>query len=292
MALNEIVVISGKGGTGKTILTASLVPLLKKAAIADCDVDAPDLHILLAPKMVQKESFLGTRKAVIDYNRCSRCRKCVDACNFSAVSSDIEIITTKCEGCGVCGYVCPEGAISLQDAVVGEIYSSDTAYGRMVHARLIPGEGTSGKLVAEVRRRAKRIAEERGDKVLLIDGSPGIGCNVISSLTGVSRTVIVTEPTMSGLHDLDRVYRVTRKLSLPAIVVINKFDILPAMTEKIVQYCEKNHIPVGLKIPFHRGIVDAVVNRSIPYLYNRRFFDTIGFTDFTATLCSAPEDRD
>ena len=287
MEINETVIISGKGGTGKTTLTASIIPFLKNPVLADCDVDAPDLHILLTPEIQTREDFIGTYKAEIDLEECSSCDLCRKLCRFGALSINngrIEINRLKCEGCGVCEYVCSQEAIILKEAAVGEIFSSKTAYGPMHHARLIPGEETSGKLAAAVRAGARKTAEQIDSRQIIVDGSPGIGCAVISSITGASQAVIVTEPTLSGLHDLDRVYQLCRKLNISVTVVINKWDLSPELTEKIEIYCEKENLPVNLKIPFNEAIVKAVTAGKIPSLAEKIFFNKIGFFEFLETL--------
>jgi MinD superfamily P-loop ATPase len=284
MNINEIVVISGKGGTGKTTLTASLIPYLEDIIIADCDVDAPDLNILLDPKIKSTHRFVGLKKAIIDQEKCIKCGLCEKHCKFSAISKDIILAQSKCEGCGVCEFVCPVDAISMEDAVVGELYESDTAFGNFVHAKLIPGEETSGKLVAEVRKKAKALAVLNNKKNIIIDGSPGIACNVISSLTGASQVVIVTESTFSGLHDLKRVYELTKKLNLKVQVVINKFDLSPHHSEMIEKYCSENNIVVGLKIPFTTKIVKSIVTKTIPSVGEKEFFKEIGFFKFINDL--------
>jgi MinD superfamily P-loop ATPase len=284
MNINEIVVISGKGGTGKTTLTASLIPYLEDLIIADCDVDAPDLNILLDPKIRSTRKFVGLKKAVIDKEKCIKCGLCERHCKFSAISKDIILAQSKCEGCGVCEFVCPTDAISMVDAVVGDLYESDTAFGDFVHAKLIPGEETSGKLVAEVRKKAKALALLNNKKNIVVDGSPGIACNVISSLTGASQVIIVTESTFSGLHDLKRVYELTKKLNLKAQVVINKFDLSPHHSEMIEKYCSENNIVVGLKIPFTKKIVRSIVSKTIPSVGEKEFFEEIGFFKFIDSL--------
>ena len=284
MNINEIVVISGKGGTGKTTLTASLIPYLDDLVIADCDVDAPDLDILLDPKIKSTRKYIGLKKAVIDNEKCIKCGLCEKHCKFSAISKDIVLNSSKCEGCGVCEFVCPVNAISMVDAVVGEVYNSSTEFGDFVHARLIPGEETSGKLVAEVRKEAKALAILNNKKNIIIDGSPGIACNVISSLTGVNQAIIVTEATFSGLHDLKRVYELAKQLNLKVHVVINKFDLSPHHSEMIEKYCLENNIIVGLKIPFTKKIVKSIVSKTIPSIGEKEFFEKIGFFKFINDL--------
>jgi MinD superfamily P-loop ATPase len=286
MEINEIVVISGKGGTGKTTLTSSLVPYFQDVLVADCDVDAPDLHILFDREIKEETDFVGLKKAFLDREKCIDCKICYESCKFDAISESIEISSTKCEGCGVCAYVCPVSAISMEDAVVGKVFISETAYGEMVHARLIPGEETSGKLVTEVRKRAKKIAIEKGKKHILVDGSPGLACNVISSITGAKKVIIVVEPTFSGLHDLKRVYQLTKNFRLPVYVVVNKYDISEEKTNDIEAYCNENGIELALKIPFDKRMVEAIVEKKIPPLYNRELFESIGFEDFVEKLKS------
>lgn len=279
MKFQEIAIISGKGGTGKTSLTASLAPFIDNAVIADCDVDGPDLHILLKPKVKQTTPFIGTFKAKIDPELCTGCMACARACKFDAISgSPIPSVSrVKCEGCGVCERICPLNAVTMEETVVGEIYHSTTDFGPMVHARLIPGEETSGKLVSEVRRRAKEVAENNGHQTILIDGPPGIGCNVISSITGVKKIIIVTEPTESGLHDLQRVFSVTKKFYGTVSVIINRYNISEEVTEKVITFCNKNEIPVLTKIPFDKRMVDSITNLEIPSLAEKEFFNKLGW---------------
>lgn len=284
MDINEIVIISGKGGTGKTTLTASLIPYFERVVLADCDVDAPDLKILFKGENKSLEDFVGLKKAVIDETICIKCGLCKEKCKFDAINEEIEIITSKCEGCSVCEFVCPVNAIKMVDAVVGQIFVSDTDYGDMVHGRLIPGEETSGRLVSEVRKRAKKIAKEENRKTILVDGSPGIACNVISSITGAKKVILVTEPSFSGLHDLKRVYELTKKFRLPVYVVINKFDLSLEMTKEIENYCKEMTIELSLKIPFNKNLVKSIVNKKIPSLEEKEFFDSLGFQGFIDKL--------
>ncbi|SKC76993.1 ATP-binding protein [Maledivibacter halophilus] len=284
MDINEIVVISGKGGTGKTTLVSSIVPFLKDLVIADCDVDAPDLNILFGDKIKHKQDFVGLQRAVINKDICINCGKCHKRCKFNAIAKEIIIDTTKCEGCGVCEYVCPVNAVEMKDSVVGKIFVSNTEYGDMVHARLIPGEETSGKLVAEVRKKAKKIATEKKMKNIIIDGSPGIACNVIASLTGVNQVIIVIEPTLSGLHDLKKVHEMVKRFRLSEYIVINKYDISEDELKKIEDYCNKENLEIVLKIPFNKKLVEAITKKAIPSLYEREFFENIGFYKFLHAL--------
>ncbi len=282
--IDEIVLISGKGGTGKTTLTASLIPYFEESVVGDCDVDAPDLNILFDTQLRSQRNFVGLQKAFLDKGSCINCGKCYELCKFNAISANIEIRLGRCEGCGLCEYICPASAITMGDATIGKLYVSETSFGEMVHARLIPGEEASGKLVAEVRRTAKRIAEREGKKNILIDGSPGVACNVISSITGSKKVVIVTEPTFSGIHDLKRVYELTKKFRLKAYVVINKYDISVEHTEEIERYCREEGIDMALKIPFKKEIVESITRKKIPSLDRRDLFNEIGFFGFVEKL--------
>lgn len=280
MDINEIVVISGKGGTGKTTLVASLVPFLDNPVIADCDVDAPDLNILFGEKIQHSKDFVGLKRAVIQDDLCIKCGLCHEHCHFNAISKDIKVILSKCEGCGLCDYVCPVNAIEMKDAIVGQVFDSITPYGPMVHARLIPGEETSGKLVSEVRKQAKKLAEKTARNTIIIDGSPGIACNVIASITGVKKAIIVIEPTLSGLHDLEKVHRLVENFNLQPLIVINKSSLSLDGLKAIEDYCKQKDLEIALKIPFNKDIVKTITQRKIPSLENKDFFKSIGFYEF------------
>ncbi len=281
---NEIVIISGKGGTGKTTLTSSLMPFLGDLVIADCDVDAPDLDILLKGNIIEEKLFIGLKKPQIENSLCTQCGKCLNTCNFEAIGDNFNLDTSRCEGCGVCELVCDSGAITMVDHNIGSLYHSKTCYGDMIHARLIPGEEASGKLVAKVRREAKLVAKDRSVKTILVDGSPGLACNVISSITGATKVVIVTEPSIAGIHDLKRLYELLKTFNLKVYIVINKFDISTENTEKIIEFAKKNDIFTPLKVPFDRKILDAVLDEKIPSILHHDLFSSIGFFRFTKTL--------
>ena len=276
---NEVVVISGKGGTGKTSVVASVIPFIDDVVIADCDVDAPDLNILFGEKVKQSFEFIGTKKAIIDKSLCDECGECIMYCKFNAITDDIIVNNFKCEGCGVCAEVCPEGAISMLDTVVGSILISETKYGEMVHGKLIPGEETSGKLVAEVRKKARQVAADKNISNIIVDGSPGIACNVISSITCAKKVVIVIEPTLSGLHDLRRVYDVTKQFNTVASVIINKWDLSADISRKIEQFCEQENIVIDFKIPFDKIMVEAISHKAIPSVYAEDFFEKFNFKE-------------
>ncbi|MDH5389649.1 MAG: P-loop NTPase [Candidatus Bathyarchaeota archaeon] len=257
--LKQIAVVSGKGGTGKTTITASFAVLVRDIVIADCDVDAPDLHMLLHPQIMKTQEFKGPRLAAIDRTKCTECGLCKDSCRFDAINDNLRIDPFSCEGCGVCVIVCPEKAISLQERISGYAFVSKTKYGIMSHARLNPGEANSGKLVTLVRHNARQIAGEENRDLILIDGPPGIGCPVIASVTGVDAGLIVTEPTMSGIHDLDRALQLLNHFNILPLVCINTHDINRKNTEKIVKFCEKNKVEVAGKIPFDPIATEAMV---------------------------------
>ncbi|MDY0094708.1 MAG: ATP-binding protein [Candidatus Vecturithrix sp.] len=261
MDMKELVIISGKGGTGKTSLTASFAALAKNAVLADCDVDAADLHLLLHPIVRHQELFRSGRTAVIDADVCIQCGKCRELCRFDAIDETFTVNSFACEGCAVCAHFCPVNAIAMQENVCGEWYVSDTHYGPMVHARLGIAEENSGKLVSLVRQQAQRLAKEQQKSLILIDGPPGIGCPVISSISGANMVLAVTEPTVSGLHDLQRVAELTAHFNIPTGVCVNKATINPEITCEIQRYCATDNLRFLGEIPFDRVLVDALLHQ-------------------------------
>ena len=253
----QLAIVSGKGGTGKTSIVACFSALAKNKVLADCDVDAPNLHLILEPEIKYKEEFIGSKKAAIIPDKCISCGKCKEYCRFDAVVFDerYRIDEVICEGCGVCVYVCPANAIEFKESISGHLFVSDSKYGKLVHARLKVGEENSGKLVEKVRRKAKELGEN-----IIIDGPPGIGCPVIASLSGVDKALIVTEPTFSGLHDLKRVLKLVEHFKLDAFVCINKYDINPEVAKEIEEYCKAMKIKVIGKIPYDEKVTEAMVN--------------------------------
>lgn len=236
-SIKELVVLSGKGGTGKTSITASFATLATNAVLADCDVDAADLHLVTNPTVLRKEAFFSGKEAIVDGDKCTGCGLCSAGCRFDAFIEENDgsyrINPIHCEGCGLCVHICPEQAIDFVDRNCGDWMISDTRFGTMVHARLHAAGENSGKLVTLVRKEARRIAEEQGRSLIIVDGPPGIGCAVISSVTGSSGVLLVTEPSVSGFHDLERVGALAASFDLPVYVCVNKADIDPRMTEEI-----------------------------------------------------------
>jgi MinD superfamily P-loop ATPase len=267
----ELVVISGKGGTGKTSIVASFAALANKLVLADCDVDAADLHLVLEPTIVQREIFSGGKRALIDSSKCTACGRCAELCRFEAIRFEepddgradkaFRVDPIACEGCGVCAWFCPEGAIDFSSAVNGEWYVSDTRHGPMVHAKLGIAEENSGKLVSTVRKEAGAIAQERGLGLVLIDGSPGIGCPVVASITGADLVLIVTEPTLSGLHDLGRVADVARHFGISAMVCINKWDLNPDVAGEIERQAKGRGLGVAGRVRYDRAVTEAQIRR-------------------------------
>jgi len=258
--MKQIVIISGKGGTGKTVITASFAALADKKVMVDCDVDAADLHLLLQPNIQQRYEFRSGVTALINKEICVQCGKCREICRFDAISEDFTVDPISCEGCAFCHYACSVEAIEMKENISGEWYVSDTRFGTMVHAKLGIAEENSGKLVSLVRKKAKELAEKEGSDWIIIDGSPGIGCPVIASLSGADCALVVTEPTLSGLHDADRVIKVAQHFKVPLKLVINKYDLNLDMVKKIENYCQENNVEVVGKIGFNHDVVNAMVN--------------------------------
>jgi len=257
--MKQIAVISGKGGTGKTTITASFAALAHDIVIVDCDVDAATLHLLLHPQIVETQEFRGSKLAALDEAKCVKCGLCRDSCRFEAINDVFEVDPVLCEGCGVCAVVCLMGAMSFNERISGYAFISKTMYGTMSHARLNPGEANSGKLVTLVRHNARQIAEKENRKLILIDGPPGIGCPVIASLSGVDVGLVVTEPTMSGIHDFKRALQLLNHFHVLPFVCINMYDINRKNAERIVKFCEKNGVEVAGKIPFDPLVTEAMV---------------------------------
>ncbi|MDD4924368.1 MAG: ATP-binding protein [Dehalococcoidales bacterium] len=256
--MRELIVLSGKGGTGKTSIVGSLAVLAEKKVMADCDVDAADLHLLLNPSVKQKEEFWSGQTAFIDSEKCTKCGLCVKLCRFDAIEN-FRVAPIACEGCGFCSHICPVDAIKMQDNMAGYLFISDTKYGPLVHAKLGIAQENSGKLVAKVRQEAKKVAAESGAEYIICDGPPGIGCPVVSSLSGADMALLVIEPTLSGIHDMERVMGVCRHFNVPAAVCVNKYDINEENTRDIESYCKSQNVEIAAKIPFDNVVTAAMV---------------------------------
>jgi MinD superfamily P-loop ATPase len=256
--MQEVVVLSGKGGTGKTSIVGSFAALAKSKVLVDCDVDAATLHLLLQPAIREKHEFWSGQVAFIDEEKCSRCGLCQEFCRFKAIV-DFRVDRVSCEGCGFCSHICPAEAITMKENMAGHWFISDTRHGSLVHARLGTAQENSGKLVALVRQQAKQMAEKEGVRYIISDGPPGIGCPVISSLSGARLALLVTEPTLSGIHDLERVLGVCHHFGVPALVCINKYDINEDNTRQIEHYCLSQGVEVAVRIPFDNTVTKAMV---------------------------------
>lgn len=257
--MKEIVVISGKGGTGKTSIVSSFAALAKNKIMVDCDVDAADLHLILKPEIVKTTEFYSGKTAQIDKEKCKKCGKCTEVCRFEAVLEDFNIDEIKCEGCGVCFYQCPNNAIKLEKTKSGDWFESNTRFGILIHAKLGIAEENSGKLVSEIKNYARLLAKKNNNDLIIVDGSPGIGCSVIASISCANLIVVVTEPTLSGLHDAERVLKLAKHFKVTSCVCINKFDINTDMTIQIEEFCQSECIEIIGKIPYSNDFTSAMI---------------------------------
>ncbi|MBL6978984.1 MAG: P-loop NTPase [Desulfobacteraceae bacterium] len=266
--MKELVIISGKGGTGKTSIVAAFASLAEDKVLCDADVDAADLHLVTGPRVRETHDFQGGSTAVINQDKCTECGLCRDLCRWDAINSDFEVDAFECEGCGVCVYFCPEKAIDFPVKTCGQWFRSDTRFGPMIHARLGIAEENSGKLVTLVRQKARTLAEESGLDLLLTDGPPGVGCPVIASIGGASALLIVTEPTVSGIHDMERVVQLAAHFRVPAMVCINKFDLNFDQTQTIERYAKENGLETLGHIPFDASFTKSMVQGQTILEYN------------------------
>ncbi|MBP7736912.1 MAG: 4Fe-4S binding protein [Spirochaetes bacterium] len=257
--MRELVIISGKGGTGKTSVAASLACLARNKVIADCDVDAADMHLVLKPDVRSTTVFAGGKKAVINGKTCTACGECLRYCRFDAISDDFAVDPISCEGCGVCVRFCPAGAVTMNDHVSGEWFLSDTRHGPLVHAKLGIAEGNSGKLVTLIKKKAREIAGEKGYELVIVDGSPGTGCPVIATMSGAAVALVVTEPTVSGIHDLKRIHELARHFNIKTAVCVNKADINLEKVAEIKTFCARNGITVAGEIPYDTDVSRAQI---------------------------------
>ncbi len=267
----EIAVISGKGGTGKSSISAAFATLNGDVVLADCDVDAANLYLLFNPSHEEDEIYISGQKAFIDYTICTNCGLCVSYCRFDAISireERVEISEISCDGCVLCSRICPASAIKMVQSDKSLLISGSFRNGKMVYGRLAPGEENTGKLVNMVRDKARKLSEKYKLETIILDGPPGIGCPVISTITGVDKVVIVTEPTISGLHDMIRAFETVSKFSLKAFVIINKYDLNTSMSMEIQKWCEENGVIMAGKLEFDPAIVEAMVQGKSIIEYN------------------------
>lgn len=266
--MKELVILSGKGGTGKTSVTAAFSFLAENKILCDTDVDAADLHLILAPEKYKTADFEGGHEARIDAEACVQCGTCIDVCRFDAVRPDFTIDPIACEGCGVCVTLCPEQAVLFPRTVCGQWFVSDTRFGTMVHARLGIAQENSGKLVSQVRQEAKKMGEAQHCDLILTDGPPGIGCPVIAAIGQASAVLIVAEPTVSGIHDMTRVLELAGHFKVPAMVCINKYDLNPDQAGEIERFASLKNLPVVGRIPFDEVFIKAMISGQTVFEYD------------------------
>ena len=272
--MKELIVISGKGGTGKTSIMAAFSSLAESMVLCDADVDAADLHLIMNPKVIRRTDFQSGNTAVINKDQCTECDLCRELCRFNAISADYKVNPIDCEGCGVCVHFCPEDAIDFPVSTCGEWFVSDTRFGPMVHARLGIAEENSGKLVTLVRQEARKLAEAKNLDLILTDGPPGVGCPVIASIGGANAVLIVTEPTVSGKHDMERVAQLAAHFKVPAMICVNKFDLNLELTREIETYAEKKGLSCLGRIPFDPVFTKAMIQAQTVFEYDGR--STVG----------------
>ena len=270
--MKQVVILSGKGGTGKTTVTSMLAyeiwqdDKVHAPIFADADVDASNLALIFSPKRIYPKYFSGGKVAVFNPTNCIGCHQCIQLCRFDAISvlgnnpKNLEIDAISCEGCGLCVLACPSASLSMENVANGEWFQSESRFGPLFHANLYPGQENSGKLVTQVRIAAQEFGEDQQSDILMIDGPPGIGCPVIAAVTGVDLAIIVTEPTLSGLHDLQRMIETVTHFKTKAAVILNKSTLNPTIAGKIKKYCKTQNLPIIGEIPFDQMLTDAVVN--------------------------------
>ena len=286
--IREIVIVSGKGGTGKTSLAAAFAALAKNGILCDADVDAADLHLLMQPEVKERTDFMGGSKAVINPDLCTGCGTCRTLCRFDAISDRYEVDPIRCEGCGVCVDFCPEQAIDFPVQRCGEWYISATRFGPMVHARLGIAEENSGRLVSLVRKETRQLAEEHGLELILTDGPPGIGCPVIAAIGGATALVIVVEPTVSGIHDMERVVDLAAHFRVPGMVIVNKYDLNVEMTETIEQLAVQRNLVVLGRVPFDPVFTRSMVQGQTLFEYGEETPTRQVVRDIWAKIISSP----
>jgi MinD superfamily P-loop ATPase len=266
--MKELIVISGKGGTGKTSIMGAFASIAENKVLCDADVDAADLHLLTDPSIQQRHDFISGHTADIDKDGCTECGMCRDFCKWDAINDDFVVDPIACEGCGVCVYFCPEKTINFPINTCGEWYISKTRFGSMVHARLGIAEENSGKLVSLVRSEARKLAEQEGFNLILTDGPPGVGCPVIASIGGADAVLAVAEPSVSGIHDLKRVCQLAEHFKVPSMICINKFDLNLELTKDIENYAQSAGIDCLGRIPFDPAFTHAMVQAKTIFEYD------------------------
>ncbi|RXA20859.1 (4Fe-4S)-binding protein [Methanosarcina sp. MSH10X1] len=288
----QLTVISGKGGTGKTTLTAAFASLAENAVIADCDVDAADMHLILEPGILKKEDYFGLEVSRIDPELCIGCGKCREFCRYGAVNENFEVDPYRCEGCAVCTIVCSEGAVYMGKRVSGQVFYSETRFGPMAHARLGIGEEASGKLVSAVRSNAKKLAEQYHKGLIIIDGPPGTGCSAIAAITGADLVLVIVEPTVSGIHDLKRVLELAAHFMIPTLVCINKYDINKENTRLIEKFCTEAGIPVLGRLPYNDIATKAMLHKQtvIEYADNNDYANENEFANQVRIIWASIEE--
>ena len=292
--MRELVILSGKGGTGKTSITAAFASLAENMILCDADVDAADLHLILEPDFKESLDFIGGNEAIINPEKCTQCGRCIEVCRFDAVSfNDVrdtfEVDPIECEGCGVCVDLCTEQAIDFPKTICGQWYISNTRFGPMVHARLGIAQENSGKLVSLVRQEARKIAKKNNLDLILTDGPPGIGCPVIASIGHATAILIIAEPTVSGIHDMERVGQLSKHFNIPAMVCINKYDLNLDQTEKIETLAKKDHIAVVGKISFDKIFTEAMIQAKTIFEYNKASQTSVEVRQVWDNILSLPK---
>ncbi|WP_457551898.1 4Fe-4S binding protein [Desulfobacula sp.] len=287
--MRELVILSGKGGTGKTSITSAFASLAKNMVLCDADVDAADLHLILKPDFNKSSDFKGGHEAVINPDICTQCGRCIELCKFDAVKDNFEVDPVECEGCGVCVDLCPEQAIDFPETICGQWYISDTRFGPMVHARLGIAQENSGKLVSLVRQEARKIAKKQNLDLILTDGPPGIGCPVIASIGQATAILIIAEPTVSGIHDMKRVGQLSTHFNIPAMVCINKYDLNLDQTQKIEDLAKDSNIAIVGKISFDQTFTESMIQAKTIFEYNPDSQASIEVRQIWDNILSLPE---
>lgn len=295
MIMKELTILSGKGGTGKTSISAALATVAKSVVFCDNDVDAADLHLIFQPKKLEEHNFTNGSKAIINSDQCSNCGVCMDHCRFDAIHLDDNcqyfINSFQCEGCRLCERICPDHAITSEPEEHNSWYVSSSRFGYLVHAQMAPGEENSGKLVSEIRRKAIEIAKKEHADFIINDGPPGIGCPVISSLSGTNAVLLVIEPSMSAFHDVQRLVQLVKTFKIRVYAVINKYDINEQVVSEIERFLNNEEIPLLGKIPFDQAFVEAMIEGKSIVEYQKKSLITEQINNIWNTLQQEDYDK-